>query len=700
MKYPAQADHIDTVIINGTECEPYITSDDRLMRERAREIIEGCLLVQHIIKPKQVLIGIEDNKPEAIEAMQQALSDSNAKDMFVRVFPTKYPSGGEKQLIYILTGKELPKGNIPAEIGIVCQNVGTIHAIYEAVYFGKPLTRRVTTVTGGSAGELGNYDIFIGTPIIDLLEHCQWQQKKAQRVIIGGPMMGFTVKELSAPLIKNANCLLVPSKKELPVTNPANPCIRCGMCEQVCPAGLLPQQLHWYAKSKDFEKAEIANLADCIECGACSYVCPSQIPLVQYFRYAKGEIAQEKLNQQEAELAKQRFEARQARLKKAEEEKEAKRKARAEKAALAKSAKTSGKATPDAALIAAAKAKVAASKKGASALDTDQLKEKAQLAVDKVNKAKERLQQAKEQAPDTVAALKTAVEKLEQKAIAAQQAWQQSTANEKPASTSDEEIKSLEDKLLKAQKKAEKAKQRIEDAKKEQPDLVAIQQQAYEKFLVKVTQAEQALAAAKSGQPNTDSDNQQQELDVLIKKIDKAKGRLQKAKVDKPHLVAGIEKTIQGFEDKLAALQAPKSAPTQTSKEPVDVSELQAQFDKLVIKCEKAQQRLTHAKAEKPHLVAGLEANLAAFTAKRDTAEQQLQQALANSGRDAQAIKHQQLRLALDKAEQKYMSMQKKYEQALADNPELAEKLQKSVQLLNEKVQQATTQLKQFEEQA
>lgn len=329
---PKANQSIDTLILNGTECEPYITADDILMRERAADIIAGTQLLAFILgQPKTILIGIEDNKPEAIAAMKLALSEAKTiSDSHIDIvsFPTKYPSGGEKQLIQILTGKEVISGKIPADIGIVVQNVGTALAAYRAVTFGEPLVSRVTTVVGEALTTQQNIDVLIGTPIQHILELHGYQQKHSSRLILGGPMMGFAMENTEIPVVKTTNCILAPNHQEMPAPPPAQACIRCGMCEQACPAHLLPQQLFWFSQSEDFDKLESHHLFDCIECGACSYVCPSSIPLVQYYRASKGTIRQLNEEKQKSDRARERFELRQERITKAEAEKEAKRQAR------------------------------------------------------------------------------------------------------------------------------------------------------------------------------------------------------------------------------------------------------------------------------------------------------------------------------------------------------------------------------------
>ena len=331
---PGRQRPIDTLIVNATECEPYITADDSAIRERAEEIVEGIKILSAILDhPSHIMIGIEDNKPEAIEALAPHVEGTGIS---VVVFPTKYPSGGEKQLIYILTGKELPSGKLPADIGMVCINIGTTYAIKRAIIDGEPLVSRVTTVTGDAVGIQRNYDTLIGTPVSHLLAHNEYDQQAGGRVVMGGPMMGFTLPSAEVPIVKTTNCILAPSYAEIPDDEPAQPCIRCGMCAEACPASLLPQQLFWYAQAQDHERLEAHNLFDCIECGACSYVCPSNIPLVQYYRAAKGEIRHAQDEKVKADHARERFEFHKERIEQAEREKEAKRAARREAALKAK----------------------------------------------------------------------------------------------------------------------------------------------------------------------------------------------------------------------------------------------------------------------------------------------------------------------------------------------------------------------------
>ncbi|ENM5818597.1 electron transport complex subunit RsxC [Vibrio mimicus] len=302
----------EILIINAAECEPYITADDVLMRQHANEIIQGIEIVEHILKPKLTIIGIEDNKPEAVAALQQAAQD---KPMVIRVIPTKYPSGGEKQLIKILTNLEVPKGGIPADIGLLVQNVGSLQAIARAILHGEPLIRRVVTLTGDCFRKPRNVWALLGTPVQALLNEFGYKaDKKLPRLIMGGPMMGFTLPHAQVPITKTANCILAPTRNELTSNDHEMACIRCGQCADACPVSLLPQQLQWHAKAQEFDKCEELNLKDCIECGACAYVCPSDIPLVQYYRQAKAEIRTRSLEAEAAERAKARFEEKKARM--------------------------------------------------------------------------------------------------------------------------------------------------------------------------------------------------------------------------------------------------------------------------------------------------------------------------------------------------------------------------------------------------
>ncbi|HJS16543.1 MAG TPA: electron transport complex subunit RsxC [Rheinheimera sp.] len=309
---------VDYLIINAVECEPYITADDMLMQERASDIIAGIEILVKLLSPKAVLIGIEDDKPIAAASLKAAIGQKD--NYFVREVPTKYPSGGEKQLIQLLTNKEVPAGRRPLDIGIVMQNVGTAFAIAQAVLDDIPLIHRVVTVAGETLAQQQNVLALIGTPISDLLNACGFQAEPQQRIIIGGPMMGFAIADWSVPVVKTTNCILAPTENELGAARDEMDCIRCGACADACPASLLPQQLLWYSKAKDQDKLAEYNLSDCIECGACAYVCPSEIPLVHYYRVAKADIRETQREALKAEQAKARFDARTERLEREKQE--------------------------------------------------------------------------------------------------------------------------------------------------------------------------------------------------------------------------------------------------------------------------------------------------------------------------------------------------------------------------------------------
>ncbi|MEZ9544091.1 electron transport complex subunit RsxC [Vibrio sp. 10N.286.48.C11] len=346
----------DILIVNAAECEPYITSDDKLLQEHADEVLKGIEVVEHILQPKLTVIGIEDNKPDAIKALEIAAKD---KDIVIRVIPTKYPSGGEKQLIKILTNKEVPAGGIPADIGVLVQNVGSLYSIKRAVIDGEPVVNRVVTLTGKTFKQPRNVWALLGTPVHELLEEFGYKaDKKLPRLILGGPMMGFTLPHANVPITKTSNCILAPTRREISPSTYEMECIRCSACAEACPASLLPQQLQWHAKANELDKCEELNIKDCIECGACAFVCPSEIPLVQYYRQAKAEIKTRKDEAAAAERAKIRFEEKNARM----ERDKAERENRFKKAAdnRRKDMKTSGGDDAIAAAIARVKAQKAA----------------------------------------------------------------------------------------------------------------------------------------------------------------------------------------------------------------------------------------------------------------------------------------------------------------------------------------------------
>lgn len=319
---PGPQAKIDTLVINGAECEPYITCDDMLMREQAEQLISGCQLIQYMVSAQHCLIAIEDNKPDAIAAVEAQIKTQGLSTLEVVAIPTLYPAGGEKQLIKVLTNREVPSDGLPSDIGILVQNVATAVAVHRAIYLGEPLISRIVTVTGEGVGQAQNLQVLIGTPMADLIAQCGGYHKDAAKLIMGGPMMGFTLRTDELPVTKGCNCLLVENTAEqLPATMP---CIRCGACSDVCPAQLLPQQLYWHASSKNFDIVQDYHLFDCIECGCCSYVCPSQIPLVQYYRFAKTEIWNQERDRQKSDHARIRHDFRQQRLEREKKEREEK----------------------------------------------------------------------------------------------------------------------------------------------------------------------------------------------------------------------------------------------------------------------------------------------------------------------------------------------------------------------------------------
>ncbi|CAD5259925.1 MULTISPECIES: electron transport complex subunit RsxC [Halomonadaceae] len=319
---------IHTLVINAAECEPYITADDLTLRHYANEVLEGAQIIAKLCGAQHIVIGIEDNKPEAIDALKQALTNSQPVPVELAVIATRYPSGGERQLIKKLLDLNVPSGGLPADVGVLCHNPGTLLAILHAVRDGQPLVSRVVTLTGEAITQPGNRWVRLGTSVRELLEQAGLNTPELHQVIQGGPMMGAPLLTLDTPVTKLTNCLIAATLEELPPPPAESPCIRCGECESVCPVALLPQQLHWYARAQDDAKLERYHLFDCIECGACSYVCPSHIPLVVDYREAKSRLRLQRIETAKAEHAKHRFEFRQARLAREEAEKQARKQAR------------------------------------------------------------------------------------------------------------------------------------------------------------------------------------------------------------------------------------------------------------------------------------------------------------------------------------------------------------------------------------
>jgi electron transport complex protein RnfC len=374
-------------VLNGAECEPFITCDDVLMRERADGLLRGAAIMREMLAATRVLIGIEDNKPEAIAAMQTAAQKIDFAIEVVAV-PTIYPGGGAKQMIKTLTGKEVPTGKLSTDIGIQVFNVGTAHALARAVHHGEPLISRLVTVTGYVLRPQ-NIEVLIGTPIHTLIT-LAGDRDGTTGVLMGGPMMGMPMPDLEVPVVKATNCILVKSKELFPPLPRALPCIRCTRCAEACPAELQPQELFRFAKAGDFGRAQEYHLFDCIECGCCSYVCPSHIPLVDFYRYAKSEIWAREKEKRASDLARERHEFRQFRLEREKKEKAEKlaAKAQAKRAELAAAPATASAVQSDAdakkALIAAALARAQAKKAEVAPKNVDHLPPDTQREIEEI----------------------------------------------------------------------------------------------------------------------------------------------------------------------------------------------------------------------------------------------------------------------------------------------------------------------------
>ena len=530
---------IESLIINGTECEPFITADDILMRERADQIIQGALILKQLIKPtKEAVIGVEDNKAEGIAALRKAAQGTGIE---VVSFPTKYPSGGEKQLIQIITGKEVPSGGLPSQVGVVCQNLGTTVAIYKAIVRGEPLISRITTVSGNAVERQQNFEVLLGSPMSTLLDICGYDESKASRLLMGGPMMGFALPSKELPIVKTTNCLLAPTPQELAPPTPAQACIRCGMCAQACPVSLLPQQMYWFSRAKNYEALNDHHLMDCIECGACSFSCPSNIPLVQYYRASKADIRKADAEAKKSEYSMGRYEARLERLERAEVEKDAKRKARQEKAAAAAKAKeTSANVTntgenitsaantddPVAAAIARAKAKA----EGGAVDPVADAKNKLASLEKRFLKAQDKLQTAIDTNDENVDAFKSSVEKLQEKITTAKASLPTETAV--PASNDDPVAAAI----ARAKAKAEGKTDPTADAKA-----------AIESLNKRIGKAESKLVTAKE----TNDDN----VELFASSLDKLKAKLVDA-----------EKVLETL---LTAASIAAPSPAVTSDDPV-----------------------------------------------------------------------------------------------------------------------------------
>ncbi|WP_162299652.1 electron transport complex subunit RsxC [Marinospirillum perlucidum] len=586
---------IETLIINAAECEPYITADDCLMQTRPAALLEGIGLLIKLLQPREVLLGIEDNKPQALESLQKALPGSGLEEQLqICVLPTLYPSGGEKQLIQLLTGKEVPSGGLPLDLGILCHNVGTLAALADAVIRGRPLIERIVTITGQAVSQPGNYLVRLGTAIETLLQAAGWNQDKHQRLILGGPMMGFTLPSAQVPVTKAANCLLLPTEEELPLPGPEQPCIRCGRCEEACPAQLLPQQLYFYAAHQVFDQAEEHQLFDCIECGACAWVCPSEIPLVQYYRYAKGEVRQLRADAEKAEQARLRFEARQERFEREQAEKEAKRQARAQaaaKLAAAQKAKQEAKTQQEP----QTQSEQASSEPDVQAALTKKLKQlktakaASSVAVKKAEKGLANLKAAADTTPEQLSEQEAKLAKAKEQLQKAEQQLAEAEAGNTPAaaqpapevkpSTGNPEDPAKKLKQLKtakaatavAVKKAQKTLDNLKAAADSTPEQIAEQEDKLAKAQQQLQKTEQQLAEAEAsgqpaptaapGQPTATPEDPAKKLKqlktakaataVAVKKAEKALSNLQAAKDATPEQIAEQEEKLAKAREQL-----------------------------------------------------------------------------------------------------------------------------------------------------
>ena len=615
---------ISTLIINATECEPYITADDMLMQERAEEIVEGIKILSYILgEPDEILIGIEDNKPKAYEALKPYLKDTNIE---LVEFTTRYPSGGEKQLIQILTGKEVSSGGLPADIGIVCQNIGTTHAVQRAIVHGEPLISRVTTVTGKACTTNRNYQTLIGTPISHLLEHNGFDQNHCSRLVMGGPMMGFTLEDLEVPVIKTTNCILAPNQEELPTPPPAQACIRCGMCAEACPASLLPQQLFWYAQSQNYERLEAHSLFDCIECGACSYVCPSNIPLVQYYRASKGEMKKQAAEQVNSDRARERFEFQKARKEKEDAAKAAKREARKK---------------------AADKARAKAAENSANDLTTNNETETKASATDDIIKAAMARAEATKASPeDQLAKLERGVVRAESHMETVQKRLDdlEQEATDKQREQALAAIENAQVRLNHARLQQEEAQQKLSEVQvapaasgtekalagtKEtiMEKIQASPKEALEKKIAtlkdRIAVTEEKIATAADGSPKGDTLKTALQ-NGLEKQQTKLKEAEQQLAETPPDSEGATNTTTTKTMDAAAAAIARAQAKAAEQSSMSDEDKLKASVESLKARVEKAQKKLTNAEAEESEHIDAFRSGVEKLQAKLTAAEAEL----------------------------------------------------------------------------
>ncbi|WP_425090866.1 electron transport complex subunit RsxC [Tropicimonas sp. S265A] len=302
---------LDLLIINCAECEPYLTCDDRLIREHAEEVADGAAIMAKALGVSRIVVGIEANKPEAISAISQ-FTHRLGFQIEVQVLPTQYPMGSGNHLVKAITGRETPARALSAELGVIVHNAATAHAVHLAMRYGEPSLSRIVTISGRGVKAPANLRVLIGTPLNEVLDHCGGLTGAEEQLLLGGPMMGQPIRSLRVPVIKSTSGVLALTKSELRRAE-AKPCIRCGSCVRACPSGLAPFEMNARIQSDDLEGASEIGLLDCISCGCCTFACPSNIPLVQGFSFAKGKLAEKQSQAHQREETKRLAAARTAR---------------------------------------------------------------------------------------------------------------------------------------------------------------------------------------------------------------------------------------------------------------------------------------------------------------------------------------------------------------------------------------------------